>query len=232
MRLRMLAVLFALSSVAADAPKPAAHTPRDIQGWTVHVDDRLLAGDDAELGRAAIACVDSQLHNVALILPADKVKRLRKVPIYLDRSHGKLVPAQYHPSPEWLIDNGYDRALAKCVHVPDAKYFAGARHQREQPYAMLHELAHAYHDQVLGFGHAGVKAAHQRVKESKHFDQVLHVNGRESKHYALTNPMEFFAEMTESYFGQNDFYPFNSGELAKSEPEVFQLLKELWGPLP
>ena len=25
---------------------------------------------------------------------------------------------------------------------------------------------------------------------------------------------EFFEEMTEAYFGSNDFYPFNQGELA------------------
>jgi hypothetical protein len=48
----------------------------------------------------------------------------------------------------------------------------------------------------------------------------------------LTNPQEFFAEMTESYFGTNDFYPFVAGELRQVEPEVFALLKEIWGPLP
>ena len=44
--------------------------------------------------------------------------------------------------------------------------------------------------------------------------------------------MEFFAEMTESYFGQNDFYPFNRAELRRDEPEVYALMRKLWGPLP
>ena len=47
-----------------------------------------------------------------------------------------------------------------------------------------------------------------------------------------TNPQEFFAEMTESYFGSNDFYPFVTGELKQAEPEIFTLMEELWGPLP
>jgi hypothetical protein len=52
------------------------------------------------------------------------------------------------------------------------------------------------------------------------------------EHYALTNQKEFFAEMTESYFGSNDFYPFVAGELKQAEPEIFELLAEIWGPLP
>ena len=219
--------------VVADTPaKPKSHTPREILGWTVHVDDRLLAGDDVELGKLALRCLEGQLNNIALVLPTEKVKRLRQVPIWLDRTHGKLVPAQYHPGAGWLADNGYDRGLAKAVHIPDAKYFAAAKHQREQPWAMLHELAHAYHDQVLQFDNAEVKAAWEKfVKDGMHAT-VLHANGKQRKHYALTNPMEFFAEMTESYFGQNDFFPFNSAELAKDEPEIFALLAKIWGPLP
>jgi hypothetical protein len=235
---RRTAALFAsLLAVAAPAkdpvpPKPTAHTERDLQGWTVHVDDRLLAGPDAGLGRSAIGLLEGQLRVVALTLPADKVARLRKVPIWLDRTHGTLKPAQYHPSPDWLAGNGYSRELAKAVHVPDAKYFADARHQREQPSALLHELAHAYHDQVLGFDHAEVKAAWQAFAKDEKTKSVLHVRGDRRSHYARTNPMEFFAEMTESYFGRNDFFPFNSGELKQDEPAVFELMEKVWGKLP
>jgi hypothetical protein len=37
--------------------------------------------------------------------------------------------------------------------------------------------------------------------------------------------------MTEAYFGTNDFFPFNRGELMTAEPEIYQLMKEIWGPL-
>ena len=223
----MFTPLVILVAVAVP-PKLTSHTTRDILGWTVHIDDRL--SDD--LGKIAIRCLESQLHNISLILPADKVTRLRKVPIWLDRTHGKLVPAQYHPGAEWLAENGYDRALVKCVHVPDATYFAGARHQREQPWAILHELAHAYHDQVLGFDHGEVKVAWQAFRDSDRSKQVLHVNGKLRDHYARTNPMEFFAEMTEAYFGSNDFFPFNSGELKRDERAIFSLMERTWGKLP
>ena len=48
------------------------------------------------------------------------------------------------------------------------------------------------------------------------------------RHYGLTNQMEFFAEMTESYFGVNDFFPFNRAELKEAEPEIYALLRDIW----
>ena len=45
--------------------------------------------------------------------------------------------------------------------------------------------------------------------------------------------MEFFAEMTEAYFGANDFYPFNRAELRESEPAIYELMADIWTrPLP
>ena len=61
---------------------------------------------------------------------------------------------------------------------------------------------------------------------------MLHIGGNRIRHYALSDQKEFFAEMTEAYFGVNDFYPFNHAELKEAEPETFALLTEIWGPLP
>jgi hypothetical protein len=38
--------------------------------------------------------------------------------------------------------------------------------------------------------------------------------------------------MTETFFGHNDFYPFNAAELRRDEPELFALLKRIWGASP
>jgi hypothetical protein len=64
---------------------------------------------------------------------------------------------------------------------------------------------------------------------SKLYEQVLHVDGRKRRHYACTNPQEYFAEMTEAYFGTNDFYPFVRAELKQVDPRMHDLLERLWG---
>ena len=226
-----LTLLIVLRPAAAQlpAPIPTAHTERDIEGWTVHIDDRLLDGPDKKVGDHALRILSNRLYDIQHVVPAEKTKLLRKVHIWIDLSHGKLKPAQYHPSAGWLKSNGFSETLAKCVHIPVAAEFASVNHQRVQPWSTLHELAHAYHDQVLGFDHPGISAAWRRFKAGGKYEKILHINGHLTKHYALTNEKEFFAEMTESFFGQNDFFPFNRAELRREEPDIHQLLTEIWG---
>ncbi|HEY3321661.1 MAG TPA: metallopeptidase [Planctomycetota bacterium] len=217
---------------AAEPPKPVAHTVRAIEGWTVHVDNRLLDGDDAEIGGRALQLLGMRLADIKLVVAPDRLKALQEVPMWLDRTHGRLTSMQYHPSAGWLRENGYSAAMEKCVHIPDARGFADPRHQQRQPWCVLHELAHAYHDRVLGFDEKRIKAAWQQAKDSGRYDAVLLIDGRTVKHYAMTNEKEFFAEMSEAYFGVNDFYPFNRAELLKENPELHRLLREIWGPVP
>src|SRR5262245_42530854 len=70
----LLAGMLAVAALAAPAraepaepPKPASHTTRDVEGWTVRVDDRLLGGPDRELGDRAVRLLSNQLCNVRLV---------------------------------------------------------------------------------------------------------------------------------------------------------------------
>jgi Mlc titration factor MtfA (ptsG expression regulator) len=114
------------------------------------------------------------------------------------------------------------------VHIPRAVDLQTRRNINEQPWVVMHELAHAFHDQKLGFDEARIVAAYQKFKASGHGESTLLYDGTRVKHYGLTNQMEFFAEMTESFFGVNDFFPFNRAELREAEPELFKLLGEIW----
>ncbi len=212
-----------------DESQPTSRTVQQLEGWTLRVDDRLL-GDapDAALGQRALKFLEAKLVEIKAVVPPGKVALLQKVTIVLDLQCGKLGSMQYHPGAEWLKDNGYPEDLVRCVHLPKAADVVTKRNINEQPWVILHELAHAYHDQQLGFDHPEIKAAQEAYKASGRGDATLLYNGKKVKHYALTNQMEFFAEMTEAYFGSNDFYPFNRAELMESEPELFQLLKTIW----
>jgi hypothetical protein len=116
----------------------------------------------------------------------------------------------------------------KCVHLPRIDDLVTKRNTNEQPWVILHELAHAYHDLFLGFDEPRIKDAYENYKKSGKGDMTLLYNGKRVKHYALTNQMEFFAEMTEAYFGSNDFFPFNRAELKESEPQIYEVLKNTW----
>lgn len=211
------------------ASMPASRTERKLEGWTVRVDDRLLASPNDELGTRALRFLEAKLFEIATVVPGDRLKDLRAIPIVLDLECGGLRSMQYHPSAGWLRANGYTEDLAKCVHLPRAADVATRRNINEQPWVIVHELAHGYHDRVLGFDEPRVLEAYRKVKASGRWESVLLYNGKRVRHYGLTDQKEFFAEMTEAFFGINDFYPFNRAELQEAEPEVFELMKGIWG---
>jgi hypothetical protein len=136
---------------------------------------------------------------------------------------------QYHPDRGWLLANKHDPRLVKHVHIPQAKQLYEPHMWAKHPYVVLHELAHAFHDQVLDFDNAEVIAAYDQAKEKKLYEEVLLYTGKKVKHYGLTNHKEFFAEATEAYFGVNDFYPFVRAELNAHDPATFTLLEKIWG---
>jgi hypothetical protein len=231
----LLAMALPVNRAAAadiqDLPKPVSRTVKKIHGWTVRVDDRLLKAPNDMLGSRALELLEAKLNDIEYVVSSDRLKKLKSITIVMDLTHGRLRAMQYHPSASWLEDHGYSKELAKCVHICDAADFARARQVNEQPWVVLHELAHAYHDPVLGFEEPRIVKAYERFKQSGHGDRVLLYDGTYTRHYALTDAKEFFAEFTEAYFGLNDFFPFNRAELKTTEPEIYALVGSIWGPI-
>ena len=229
----LFAALMCARAFAAEKPPiPTAHTTRDIEGWTVRVDDRLLHGDGAAIGERAIKLLTARLVAITIVVPEKALTKLRAINIELDLDYADLRIAQYHPDAGWLKAHGYSETLAKCVHIPAAEQFLSPFENHRMPWVVLHELSHGYHDQVLGFGEPRIAAAWMKFCDSGKYQSVLTSPGPVREHYGLNNPKEFFAEMTEAYFGSNDFYPFVTGELKQAEPEIFTLMAEIWGALP
>ena len=93
---------------------------------------------------------------------------------------------------------------------------------------VLHELAHAYHHRIIGFREPRIKPAFENAKKSGKYEKVLNYRSKEVRHYALNDHKEYFAEMTEAFFGVNDFYPFVRAELKVYDPGMFKLLMDIW----
>jgi hypothetical protein len=58
---------------------------------------------------------------------------------------------------------------------------------------------------------------------------VLYFPGETKRAYAMNNDQEYFAELSEAYFGTNDFYPFVRAEIKEHDPEMLKVLGKLWG---
>lgn len=220
----------ALLADPADKPERirVEHETRQIEGWTVHVDTSLLEGEHKELGEQSLRYLAQRLHQIVLRIPSEPVKRMQEVPIYFDRNH-PLGNAHFHPSAKWLDEHGYDPAMTKAIHITHAKSLVNEAKRRAATSVLLHELAHAYHDRVLGFDDKAILEGYKQFCDSRNFDLVPTLGGTRRPHYGLTDHKEYFAEITETFFVGNSFYPFNHVDLLKIDPASHALMAKIWG---
>jgi hypothetical protein len=204
---------------------------RELEGWTIAVDPRLLAPEHQQLCDQALGALANHLQRIKFIVPDQQVEQLMKLRIWIELDNPTLESMQYHPSRGWLERNGHDPKLEKHVHIPHARDLIKRSTWAKHPYVILHELAHAYHDQVLGFDQAEILAAFESAQQQGIYSQVLLYTGEQVEHYAMSNHKEYFAESTEAYLGVNDFYPFVRAELNQHDPLMYQLLEKIWGPV-
>lgn len=212
-----------------NSPKPfvpsTKYATTRVAGWTVRVNRELLTTQSA-LGSNALALLAVKLREITNMVPPHAGAALQRVPIWLGLNDGHAPCAEYHPSKDWLVNNGYNPDKAKCVEIGNARKFI--EWTPKQPMMILHELAHAYHDQVPGFDDARIRLAFDHAKSSGRYESVERNNGRTERAYALTDHKEYFAEATEAFFGANDFYPFTREELHRHDREIHDLLAEIW----
>lgn len=207
------------------------HVTFSVRGWTIHLNDELWA-DSGDATRRMLAILDGQLQRVINVVPKPALQQLREIPIWINPTYsGKRGTAEYHPGKGWLVDNGRNPKMTKAIEITNVNRFPFEN--RRMPYVLLHELAHGYHDRILsqGYGNAEVKAAFEKARDSGVYNEVDRFTGEKivkDKAYALSNPMEYFAESTEAYFGKNDFFPFNRKELKENDPHMHDLIQKLW----
>jgi iduronate 2-sulfatase len=211
---------------AIPRPVPVGYRQMKLEGWTVFISERLLQ-DQKQATDRAIELLDAQLKTTVGRVPGPAVAMLRTVPLWFSPVYpGTGAKAEYHPNVGWLRANGRDPALAKAVEFTNIPIFE--KETRRMPLFALHELAHAYHDQVLGFDNPEIEAAYRRAVASKSYESVKRQDGKLVRAYALTDAKEYFAETSEAFFGANDFCPSDPAELEEHDPEMCKLLERLW----
>lgn len=203
-------------------------TDFEVEGWKVHVEAALISGRP-NLWQEVKAELGCQLIQIRRVVPSAPLAKLREVPIWISLNNPQNRGAAFHPSADWLSEHKLNPKMAHGLEIGNAENFVTWTH--EQPWMVLHELAHAYHFLVLpkSFENPEIKSTYDKAMASHRYDSVLRYNGSKERHYACTNPMEFFAEMTEAYFGVNDYFPFVKAELLTYDPDAYALMSKIWG---
>jgi hypothetical protein len=228
MRTLLLAIVVpVLIAPAARAFEPTrSYEVRQIEGWTVRVSST-LRDEHRDVADRALELLRVRLFELKRALPGAALDRLRDVTFWMEWDDPSFPGMCFHPSAGWLRAHGFNPDKAGGIEIGNARHFIDW--SSEQPCMVLHEFAHAYQHKVLGGAdNAEIRAAYERARRGGKYDAVLRAGGRTERAYALTNPEEFFAELSESYFGTNDFYPFVRAELRQYDRDSFELIRRLW----
>lgn len=215
-----------LACVVALQGSELSYEKRTLEGWTINIRQELLQRDKVGTEKA-LKEVERQLKFIIRNVPKDAVKKLKAVTLWVSPEYTGIGPrAEYHPGAQWLKDNHRNPAMAKGIEFTNFRIIDAE--VKRMPVFVLHELAHAYHDQVLSFNNATIQTAYDHAKAGGKYDRVERNDGQFVKAYAMNNAHEYFAEGTEAYFGKNDFYPFDQKQLKEFDPELFGIMEDVW----
>ena len=225
-----LSLLVTIQNVVVADADESGYVRREIRGWDVRVSRDLLRSKPTETQRA-IELLSDQIQLVERLMPKRVVNELRGVKLWLSPAYKGFRPtAEYHPNGQWLKKNGRPVAMERCVEFTNIPLFE--REIRRMPAMLAHELAHAYHHQVLGFDNDEISSAYQAAKAGGLYDRVQRHDGKVVRAYAMSNAREYFAELSESYLHRNDFFPFTRDELERHDPLGFQTMTRVWSAEP
>ena len=211
-----------------DCGDEALYSQDPIGQWRVCVSADLQASD-ASLCEEAMALLESDLGRIEGLWEDAIIEQLQSVRIWLERDVAAFPGGVYHPSASWLSSNGYPEYWAEGIQLGNAANYLSWT--SIQPALVLHELSHAWHHQVLGYDQSEIKAAYDAAMASGIYEAVAYAGGGTQEAYATTNEIEYFAELSEAYFWENDFYPFTQSELAEFDPQGFTAVENAWLPL-
>lgn len=220
------------------APVDFNHPPRDytarrLHDWDVFVETQLV--DEAPvLAARALTRLDNTLGKIASLLPASSLSDLRRVRVFVlfgPSSHagGRENGLEYFQADAPRHWNWLDPRMASSIVIFNAANYATLTDQWALK-SLLHEFGHAQHLEHWQEDRAEIydtwqgaiqRGLYQTVREE---DKNSHC-----PNYAAQNHLEYFAELTTTYFAGNTYFPYNGTELAAYDPAGYALIEKLWG---
>lgn len=201
------------------------YTNITIEDWSIWIRKELIK-TDIESVRKTANILTEKLCQIKERIPPKHHSVLKEIIFWIDQPTSGLSCIVYHISEQWLTENGYNPIKAKSIEITDVNRFV--EWEATQPWFVLHELAHAYHHQVITHEYEPLIQAYQHAKAQGLYQWVQRNNGSITTSYAIKDVKEYFAELSEAYFGESDFYPFNRQQLKKYDYQGYLAIESAW----
>ena len=182
------------------------------------------------------AALEEDLGVIESLIPAKALDELRGTRVIVNQrvetSRGGVATGRYyHVDPAWFEQHGLDAGRVGSVEIYDARAWLAER--SDHPMGLLHELAHKRVAQASPAVRAQLAEAYAAAEASGRYESVAYaLADHEARAYALTSEGEYAAELSEAWFGRNEYYPFTREELLRFDPLGAELVRALWSVEP
>ncbi len=201
------------------------YVKHEVEGFEIFIHEEDLKEHPKEMG-SMISFLGTKLEVIQnLNLETAIISLLRSVPIYVEWDNGHYGSVVYNRS-----FNGSDQSFNKwkAIDILNAKIFLKSD-TTNQPYLILHELAHGYHDRLGKFEKDMITLSYHNAIGNGLYDQpVPNQHGEKVYAYARADEREYFAELTVAYLVKNTTYPFIAEELKVHDPMGFGMVAAIW----
>ncbi len=134
-----------------------------------------------------------------------------------------------HVSAAWLVAHGFDAEREGAIEIYDARDYLAWR--AEQPLMMLHELTHVLEMGANRATLALLEQAFRKAVDAGSYEAVPYILaplGVTRRAYAIGNFKEYGAELSEAFYGRNDYYPYTRPDLIAHDPSGCHAVAALW----
>ena len=195
-----------------------------LEGWPIFVEQRLVDNNDKRVF-PTLKILSSKLQEVKALVPEKHIPQLQQVPIWISENRGGL--AEFYFFQERVYRYEFNPEKIGGIELQNINLFLA--YIEKIPMLIIHELAHAYHKLNYERLDKSIMRAYKNAHwEKRYKDLRLGRSLHRETMYASTTPFEYFAELSEAYFGYNESYPHTRDELKKHDPEGYEMVEEAW----
>lgn len=201
----------------------ASYHKLTLEGWEVHIAQSLVEKNDYRVF-LALQKLSEKLQEIKLTIPRRASEQLSDVPIWISENGDQR--AEFYFFEAYVYRTDKDIQKMDGIEFQSIRFFLNEL--RYSPMLVLHELAHAYHKKNYKRIDKLIMRAYKNALTQKLYQNVKTINDKYERAYALQSPFEYFAELTETFFGRNNYYPFNKNDLREYDPMGYEMIENTW----
>ena len=219
-------------NISSHNSNPKKYIKTIIHGFKIYY-DTLVFKEDPEIKNE----LSNDLFKITEMINPSILAVFQKYSIYVNKSityghydnpiNGEGIA--FHADIKYMKQNNMDTSKFYNIEIYNINDYL--EWKKVQIYILFHEFTHAFHH-YIGKSRQDIIETYQNAMNNNLYDKVKHEYSlgkfNTQRAYAALNEFEYFAQLSEAYFGRCNYFPFNKNELKGHDIDGYNLCQKIW----